>query len=562
MKITSLRARLPGARPTQLHERVTVLAGLSAEDREALRSTFSALTTSGPAGLEAVLRVDGMTVPLDESFASTYDLLGAGSCVIEVPDDAQMAVSGLSGASQAAGIGGQGAEGAEHSNVASLTRLRTRREAMRSELTIVERALAEEQSTRGAPGRVDVARAGVGVPTATARELTDQLGSVLAARPATDAIDLADRLDELARHRITLDAREAALAQLMSECRIAIDSVQDALVSPASSTASGGELLPQVEALRSEMVEIAAGPLSRRARSRLASLRGNEAQLLSSAGFTSYEELRESVRSHTPEGVDAFASASARLELLHELEGFWAERREQVSAERIEESELLAEAERVLGMPLGGQPNPRLVAVKLRSRRPAVSSPESSAKLLAGRLGAELGYDTLEAFTPREVLELAEAEIDAADAAAGSSGGASGVGEIAHAWGNQAPMEELQQRRTELARDLRDIESRLLALDRAVDLGGAASEQADTAGTAGGGWSLSAQLQSRRSLPQVGELPILLIEPPSGPTALDAIDVPTVVAHSAQRQIVWVTDRTEVISGMEILGNLGLTIIA
>jgi hypothetical protein len=74
-------------------------------------------------------------------------------------------------------------------------------------------------------------------------------------------------------------------------------------------------------------------------------------------------------------------------------------------------------------------------------------------------------------------------------------------------------------------------------------------------------WSLPAELDLRRPMPHVGSMPVLLIEPESGPTSLDQVDVPGIVALAAERQVVWVTDRSEVVSAVEVLGNLAATII-
>jgi hypothetical protein len=134
VRVLTLRARVPGARPIELHRRITVLAHVSPGDRDALRSTFAALTEPAVPGLEAVLQIQDTTVPLDDAFARTYGLLEAPSAVVDVP---------------AAASGAQGVEPpAAFANTASSASLRVKRDNLRSELTSTRRAIEEEKLYR------------------------------------------------------------------------------------------------------------------------------------------------------------------------------------------------------------------------------------------------------------------------------------------------------------------------------------------------------------------------------------------------------------------------------
>ena len=581
MKILTLRARLPDASPTRLHGRVTVLAGLSSDDREALRATFIALTEPVTPALEALLEVHGANVPLDASFAETYGLVDSAPCVIEVPgtepvgDPTARSVArttGFFGSPTSEAVPGAAA-GTGDSNPAAIARLRAKASALRSELKIIERNLAEERAAESQVVSYDAspAESGFAGPSATARELADRLAMALRRRPLADPLELADRLDALAQRRGTAAARSAALNQLMSECRVAIDSVQDAISGGAPAVSSLADALAQIDATRDEMLELASGPMPRKARRRLGELREREAELLRSTRLGSYRELVAAVNASS-QHEDAQSIAAARLELLHELEGFWAQRRQQAAADAIEEAELLEQAAEVLGEGPNSSLTPRLAAARLRSQPQPEPQKQSTSRLLAFRLAAELGFDAAEALTPREVLELAEAELEAAESPFPDEPFVSGSGRVGtHAAGSAtgaaAPSYRLGGRTGELEAEQRRVReeldrtrARLDALERAAAIVPGSTAEVE-AGRAGAVWSLPAELDLRRPMPHVGSMPVLLIEPESGPTSLDQVDVPGIVALAAERQVVWVTDRPEVVSAVEVLGNLAATII-
>jgi hypothetical protein len=581
VKILTLRARLPDASPTSLHGRVTVLAGLSSDDREALRATFIALTEPVTPALEALLEVQGANVPLDASFAETYGLVDSAPCVIEVPgtepvgDPTARSVArttGFFGSPTSEAVPGAAA-GTGDSNPAAIARLRAKASALRSELTIIERNLAEERAAESQVVSYDArpAESGFAGPSATARELADRLAVALRRRPLADPLELADRLDALAQRRGAAAARSAALTQLMSECRVAIDSVQDAISGGAPAVSSLADALAQIDATRDEMLELASGPMPRKARRRLGQLREREAELLRSTRFGSYRELVAAVNASS-QHEDAQSIAAARLELLHELEGFWAQRRQQAAADAIEEAELLEQAAEVLGEGPNSSLTPRLAAARLRSQPQPEPQKQSTSRLLAFRLASELGFDAAEVLTPREVLELAEAELEAAESPFPDEPSASGSGRVGthtagSATGAAAPSSRLGGRTGELEAEQRRVRedldrtrARLDALERAAAIVPGSTAEVE-AGRAGAVWSLPAELDLRRPMPHVGSMPVLLIEPESGPTSLDQVDVPGIVALAAERQVVWVTDRSEVVSAVEVLGNLAATII-
>jgi hypothetical protein len=585
VKILTLRARLPDASPTRLHGRVTVLAGLSSDDREALRATFIALTEPVTPALEALLEVHGANVPLDASFAETYGLVDSAPCVIEVPGTEPVGDPTARSVARATGFFGSptgeavpgAAAGTGDSNPAAIARLRAKASALRSELTIIERNLVEERAAESQVVSYDArpVESGFAGPSATARELADRLAVALRRRPLADPLELADRLDALAQRRGTAAARSAALTQLMSECRVAIDSVQDAISGGAPAVSSLADALAQIDATRDEMLELASGPMPRKARRRLGELREREAELLRSTRFGSYRELVAAVNASS-QHEDAQSIAAARLELLHELEGFWAQRRQQAAADAIEEAELLEQAAEVLGEGPNSSLTPRLAAARLRSQPQPQPQPEpqkqSTSRLLAFRLAAELGFDAAEALTPREVLELAEAELEAAESPLPDGPFASGSGPVGthgagSATGAAGPSSRLGGRTGELEAEQRRVReeldrtrARLDALERAAAIVPGSTAQGE-AGRAGAVWSLPVELDLRRPMPHVGSMPVLLIEPESGPTSLDQVDVPGIVALAAERQVVWVTDRPEVVSAVEVLGNLAATII-
>ena len=539
----SLRARHPRAVATELHDRVTVLAGLSSEDREALRSTFASITEPAAPGLEALVEVDGTTVPLDESFAATFELLGAAPCVVDVPAAAGSAVGAFAAEASPSAV--------SHGNEASLARLHRRRDALSAELNVARRALDEERALLASRSMGDrgPSRAPSGHSNAGVRELVDQLAAALEAPVPTDPLELADRLDSLSRRSSATAARDAALGQLMAECRVAIDSVQAVLTGQVGGSDDRLAVLAELDRVRDEMVDAARGTLTRRARRRLADLQHRESELLAATGHRSYRDLSADVRSGRAPGGDDMQLAQARLELLHELEAFWSERRELASADRAEEAELIGQAAELLGEPPGVVLSPRLAAVKLRARISRPAGTRSTVRVIAGRLATELGYDSAEDLTPRELLEIAEAELEVAD-----STGSERPGPTSSPGGSR--LDELEATEQRLRGELDHLAVRLDALGRAESVPGVEPQAAPA-----GDWSLAAELEALGSPPKVGSLPALIIEPQGIENALGGVDVPSVVALASRRQLIWVTDRPEVVEGVEMLGSMGSTII-
>ncbi len=569
MRIVTLRARAPGAVPIDLHKRVTVVAGSSAADRQSLKETFEALTEPRVPGLEALMELNGMTVPLDPAFAETYSLTAAPAAVLVVP-----------------GPGVEGADGPdvpEYANAERISSLRAQQRAAQSELTLVARALEQERSHsaskwsgRSVPDPASTAgpaERGVDQSMANVRELADQLAMELAERGGSRPGEVAELLEGIADRRASSRGRAAALAQLMAECQVAIESAQAAMHDTAHPSGSAlADAAAEVEAVRGEMLRIAFEEnMTRRQRRRLADLRSTERRLLAGLGHTSYSDLLAS-RAAEPDPAPRpdGGATSARLELLLELQDFWHQRQQQAAVDSEHEVALLAEGAALVGDSVGAGMNadPRLMAARLRAVLPGRSGANAPADLTATRLSVELGLDPGSRYTPREILEVAEAELEAAERSASPASSqpprsrvGSGIG------GDRERVIDLQKLEADLEARLRQVGERLAALERAANLAqpdsragvdlrsGGVSVVPDAAD-----WSLVREIESRRPQPHVGTVPVLVMEPDQGPNALDQVDPLDVVALGATTQIVWITDRPEVIDAIQAVGNLGSVI--
>ncbi len=565
----TLRAREPAAEPLTLHPRVTLVVGATESDKEALRSTFAAITSPSLPALEALIDLGDTTVPLDVAFSSTYGLERAPSAVLEVPRIDGHPTRVPSKAPSTLGT-------PEFTNSARIAALRAEKRAVRSELTLVGRALAEERADprdrgastkRGRQSRVDELF-GASTRTGTSHlqpsprsvgNLSDRLELLLERQPRDEALELADRLEQLDRRREESPDRDRALVQLMAECRSAIESTNRALegAHPGASEGSGG--FGEIERIREEMLRIASqNRMSRRQRHQLNELRRRGQAILGELGYASYGELLASRGSDDREIGPGEGQTAARLELLMELQDFWRERLEQIQSEDDEVTDLLERSTRMLGESGLGRPSSlRMVARRLR--RFAERNPDRPEEIdrLAGSLADTLGIDSSAGLDPHELLEAARAETSTEQSGTAASPTADRIHEL----------EELEM---DLARRLELVGERLDALERASevpleqpvpDSGGNLDPRVGDTSVTPGSWALPRELDARRGLEHVGSLPVLLLEHSAG-SAIADMDPLSVVALGASNQIVWVSDRGDVLSAIEAAGAEFATVIA
>ena len=569
MRIVTLRARVPGATQIRLHTRLTLLVGASEADRDLVRSTFSALTAPGVPGLEALVDINGVTVPLDPAFPATYGLEGATSAVLDVPGGPAATSDVGSGFSNSSRIATLGAE----------------ERAVQHELALVKRALSEERGSvaSGSPashgGSIGSPTPGRDRPTSEeVRDLVERLRPLVVGQRSGDAAQLADRLDELGGRQVGGRDRGRALAQLMTECDAAVNSAEQALDRVVSDESASVPTVVEIARLRDEMLEIAAHDnISRRQRRRLAELRSTEQTMLAELGHSSYAALVASGSTDPePGSAERQGQTTARLDLLAELREFWRQRQDQLAADVQEEERLLTEAARLLGdeRPAARLRSPRLAAARLRAVSPREPAPDSMAQRVAARLADALELDPRQELDPPQILELAESWLEDGGAASEfpPAGPVSNVPPRVHTAdvGSRQRIQELQDLEAELTHRLRAISERLGSLERASEgpLSGAATGLAGVDQRVGvppgsfdpGSWSLAEEIELRRSQWNVSGLPILVMEPTTGGSVLDHIDPLSVVALGATTQIVWITDRPEVAAAVAEVGDLAAII--
>lgn len=491
-----MRAPLGGAVPTQLHPRLTVLQGTTTSDRLALQSVFRALVGQDAGRLEAVLEVNGVTVTLDDAFSDTFATRGAIDPVVVVGEPMPVALP--------------------LQEESRLDPLRAEQRSLAGELEVLEREVASTPSWE---------------------PLVELLEESLATRGdgGVDALELADRLEQLAEPGSSDRERMAALEQLLGECRQAIDAVRNP--SPPAPVVDPTRVAA-LEQVREEMLAIAAiDRPGRRQRQRLEQLRATEARLLAELGQPTYVSLLAALAAGTPRsGSDP--QRRAREAVLLELESFLLEQLAD-SLGGTTRQRLMAEAAAALGEPavnLDGR-DPRLVAARLRA---LPRGDLTDALRVAAALERELGLDTTVARTPEQVLEMARVHLAKRTPRWELGGRADGD-------------EHLERRRQQLESRLAEVSDALEARERAaaVDLRDGASvwEGLDLAGVVHGA----------RSVSVVGAMPLLLMESARRPLTDGPVAVPeplTVAAMSAVTQLVWVTDRPEVASAVAGLGDL------
>ena len=533
MRILSLRARHAGAPAVLLHPRLTVVIGATPDDRNSIRSSFRALVGAGPPALEAIAEIDGVSVPVDATFADTFATRATVDPIIAVPLRAEPPSAGAVDA-VATDLG----------SAARLATLRAEQRAVSGELTLVGRALRVERSSgdvmqpaeldrrrrrveeliaaaerdRAQPDRTQprIAQPGVGTaPPARddVHELAGALRRALEQNAGTDSHELARRLDDLADRRATGRARERALEQLIGECRTALASAQQMLAHDLAPELDSSRLAA-VEEVREEMLDLASHPgvPSRRQRRRLEELRATESRLLAEFGHATYVSLLVTrAGSGSGGGLDAAvrAQTESRIALLEELEEFWAVQQDRLDSDRREEGRLMAEAAAVLGesAATGRARSPKLVAARLRSAPPIRLGAENpEVRLVAAQLERTLGLDPRAQRTAADVLSVAEATLRSPSVAArplaepfipgpveGGGGGAATDGGaeadlreaerlVAEGVARGERIRELEQMEQELAGRLQSVDDRIGSLERAsaVLAGG------EPGGTAGG----------------------------------------------------------------------------
>lgn len=487
------------------------------EDRDLLRSVFEALTGTISSGLEAQVEVDGTTVALDVGFPSLYGLDGHPPPVVDVPvaHDARI---------------GRATSGRHRADPADqrMAELAASERRLNSELELTRRELAEQRE-RDAPDdpRSQVRRGGPDLHPADVAVMCDRLRELLAMDRPAEALRIAERIDDLGRRRVYRIHREEALGQLIEECRAAERSAQDYLDSVGDP--------PHVPG--------------------------------SQGGADGADRPERSAMEERFEAGTREAHTIARLDLLGELSEFWTRRLDELRAEATTGNDLLADANALLTS-AGELPSGSLrdAASRLREHVRRSDYDEATVHELVESLTAYVGSDPA-AVAPVELL--AEAERRLAQGGVGEPGGGSSTRWRAR---DDQRILELEDAEHRLTIQLDAVRAEVGALQRGRDT--ARSHAAGAAavthpnpfdppagsrgvgdGPAADGWSFTDAVTRARTVSSVGVLPVLLLEPSEiGVNALSGVDPLAVAATAMVGQIVWVTQRPEVLSALESLG--------
>lgn len=501
-----MRAHASDAPPLVLGAGLNVLSGVNREDLQLLRTVFEALTGAAAPGLDAIVEVDGTRMALDTAFPRLHGLQGHTPPIVDVPAGTGPAVSaGPGGAAQA-----------------RLTELRALIRALDSDLELTRREVDRQRDLD--PGEVDEGdgsrdAAGAGTPLhpADVAGICDRLRDLLAREVPSDATRLADALDEARRRRVYRVHREDALGQLMSECRAAISSARDYLDSVAGNDDSGH-----------------------------------------GSGPAGGEDSDASMKARLDAGA-LEAHTIARLDLLEELAQFWEARLEELRRETVDENDLLAQANGLL-IAAGELPSgsPRDAAVRLRELAASDGGDQGAIDELAGSLAAHLGLDA-SSMTAEELVARAEQRLaTGADPGAGST---DGRGQPHWRQRDQRRLDELEAAERRLAARLATASSELEALERGIAAApnpfdrGLEGPSGLTHSANAPSWSFSAAIHAARTIPGVGALPVLLVEPATQRHGLSDVDPMAVASMGLGGQVVWVTERPEVLDGLVALGD-------
>lgn len=490
-RFSSVRVRSTDAPEVILKPGLNVLLRPTEDDRRMLRSVFEALTGAATSGLDALVEVSGTTVPLDVSFPASHGLVGLPPPVVDVPARQEPRT-------------GRTTRDRDHSNASDqrIADLSANERRLSSELELTRRELQREREREAldAP-RPPSGSSGVDLHPADLAVMCDRLRELLAMDRPVEIERMAERLEDVGRRRVYRIHREEALGQLIEECRAAERSAQDYLDSVATSPREPGSM-------------------------------------------TSKERLEANTRE---------AHTIARLDLLGELSEFWKGHLEELEAEVTATDALLGEANELLAS-AGEHPSGSLrdAAARLRERARRGDYDQATVDELVESLAAYLGSDTT-GMAPLELLAEAERRL--------AQGGTSErQGGSAAQWRPRDDQRVVELEATEhhLASQLDAARAELGALER-----GREATRPNPFGTRGTGsplgpdqgWSFADAVTRARTVPGVGTLPVLLLEAPRDAHALSGIDPLAVAALGIAGQIVWVTDRPEVLSALESLGE-------
>lgn len=499
-RFSSVRARFSDAPPVTLKPGLNVILRPTDDDRRLLRSVFEALTGAASSGLDALLDVDGSTVALDAGFAPRHGLDGIAPPVVEVPAGRDPLTTG---AARSLAIFDPSDQ-----RIADLAANERR---LSSELELTRRELLRERE-REAPDdqHPPVGRDGADLHPADVAVMCDRLRELLAMDQPADALRMAERLEEVGRRRVYRIHREEALGQLIEECRAAERSAQDYLDSIADSPRAFGS--PD-----------------------------------ESGGASQPEHL--SVEERLEVGARE-AHTIARLDLLEELSGFWKGRLEELKTDVTAGIELLADANALLAS-AGELPSGSLrdAAARLREQARRWDYDETTVDELVESLAAYLGSDPTRR-APEELL--VEAERRLANGAVTER-----QGDPWRARDDQR-LVELEATEHRLTDRLNAARAELVALERGRDA--TRPNPFGSAGTAStrapqDGWSFANAVTRARTVPGVGILPVLLLEAPYDTRAMSWVDPLAVASMGIAGQVVWLTDRPEVLSALRSLGE-------
>jgi hypothetical protein len=493
-----VRVRSSDAPAVTLKPGLNVLLNPADGDRRLLRSVFEALTGAASSGLDALVEVDGSTVVLDVSFATSYGLVGLSPPVVDVPTGQDPCTVGTAPDRDRTSPSDQ--------RIADLAANERR---LTSELELTRRELKRKREREAFDDpHPPVGSDGSDLHPADVAVMCDRLRELLAMDHPVEVVKMAERLEDVGRRRVYRIHREEALGQLIEECRAAERSAQDYLDSVADSRPSPG-----------------------------------------SPGEPESMSLEERLEVGTRE-----AHTVARLDLLVELSGFWKGRLEALKAEVTAGDALLAEANALLAsageLPAGSV---SVAAARLREHARSGDYDEATVDGLVQSLAAYLGSDPKSMALPEL---LAEVERRLAD-----GGAAERQGGFAARWRprDDRRLVELESAEHHLASQLDAARAELGALERGREATSTCPNPFGSPGTGAPrgpvvGWSFADAVTRARTVPGVGTLPVLLLESHDA-NALSGIDPLAVASLGISGQVVWLTDRPEVLPALESLGE-------
>lgn len=492
IRFSLLRSPVTDAPPVTLKPGLNVVLRPTGDDRRLLRSVFEALTGVASSELDALLDLGGCTVALDAGFPHLHGLDGLPPPVLDVP-----------GAQSPTAVGIANSRGQADSSVQRIAVLAATERRLSSELELTRRELEQERAREGegeAGNESDLHPADVAV-------MCDRLRELLAMDHPAEAVKMAERLESDGRRRVYRVHREEALGQLIEECRAAERSAQEYLDSFSNPPRDPGAENMSIEA-----------------------------------------RLEASSRE---------AHTIARLDLLEELLAFWRGRLEELEDEVNEGNDLLAEANALLAsageLPSGSV---RDAASRLRELAHRWDYDGSTVTELVEALAGYLNLDPT-SFTPVGLLAEAERHL-AHGGIARRQGGSAG------AWRERDDQRvtELETTEHRLASQLDTVRAELGALERGRESisqpNPFSSPAIGSTGAPDGGRSFVDAVARVRTVPGLGILPVLLVEQfqeSQDSHAVSTIDPMVVASMAVAGQVVWMTDRPEVLSALESMGE-------